>query len=541
MKRISSTIYKTTDIITSTPVKSQKVSLIAFSERAQNTHNNSRAVVAFKDLKHYHDISVSTILRKRFRMPLEDSAWVETTKVLHFTSISPFVIRNLYNKDQVFYENLCAITEKTILERILSKPFYIEGLSSICVQNLESNQHARIELLLFFYGKTIYKFFIKPFINSTIIFNTADEVVAHMLKHNPQGLFSSVPEIFYKQLDIKINNVMSIIKNTTNSIERKKEIAHLKELREVKNAIYMEVDGHHPTDTYVTLIQHFTNFIFGHKKFSFAALKEFINSFNFDGTEYENAYVSMQLACEVSITGQVFRLYYHAPEDSVAIQLKNHNKPNEFQMQCKEETGQSNPDLKLDLLLRKLITFYDVKTYKENGVGKQTISLFQPSIKAYNQQINNIIKGMNNFAKKKEKKKELITLKKIKNEIDKIMYIKNNTALTLEQKFGQIFSIMMELTLNPERKIPGLTFSFAVPLPKDELFEKYYETVLKSNIEKSARENNIVDIIKACFPKTYTMGKIKHKEINTELLTRLYPDVYETKILPILKLLELNL
>jgi hypothetical protein len=98
MKRISSIIIKTL-------VKSQKDSLTGFSDMVQNTPKNTRALVAFKDLKHYHDISVFTILRKRFQMPSENTSWVTRIKV---------------------------INDMPVIE----KPFSILGLSSIKVDDL---------------------------------------------------------------------------------------------------------------------------------------------------------------------------------------------------------------------------------------------------------------------------------------------------------------------------------------------------------------------------------------------------------------------
>jgi hypothetical protein len=194
-----------------------------------------------------------------------------------------------------------------------------------------------------------------------------------------------MPEILYAEINATIEDAMSIISTTKDNSLKNKKITHLNELKAYRNEIIEEVHDKHPIDTYVTLMQHFILTILGDKKFSFSAFKEFLHIMKIDGNDYIQEEISIQLVIEASIIALVFRIYYGEFGDSFEVHLRNPNKTNKFVTQCVEETGQENPDLMLNLILKQLITFYDVKTYTINGVGKQTISLFQGNNKTYKQ------------------------------------------------------------------------------------------------------------------------------------------------------------
>lgn len=282
----------------------------------------------------------------------------------------------------------------------------------------------------------------------------------------------------------------------------------------------------------ITVQQHMFNIITGHYKFKYQILKQYCDYFNIETKYYVNEQITSQTFFEVSIIKKVLELTTMKDMPFIQIILINPNKLPPF-YDIKESMLATNQP-HVDTLIRTcaikstkndiidIINIYvDVKSYKKNGFGFSSFSVFQPTEKTYYQEINNITTALNNFLNNYKNKTDenYINYLKLNAKIKAIKFA--NKATTIEEKFSKIYKLLSEAMLNPIFK--ELKIGLAMPIKTNEAYVEYYNKILKENILKEVTKVNSGKTLEELFPSNYILTKDKQEKIITYYANTLFP------------------
>lgn len=272
--------------------------------------------------------------------------------------------------------------------------------------------------------------------------------------------------------------------------------------------------------TIVTIQQHMQNIVWGSNKLPFKYLEVFCDKYSIDCSSYKDTEITMQTFVEVSALKDILSL--SSLKDFINLKFSIIN-PNNLPLffcvvRSRQHVAQNHGDI--------LVSNYtgttgfssmfclEIKTYTKNGIGRRTLSLFQPTKKLYQQEVNNIINSIKNLPPERKTKEVMQLL----NNIIKIKETGKSPDLIFNNIVGEVITVMFKSYFE------DINFSLSMPLQEDHAFTQYYETVLKKKLELLALDEKIAKKIEELYPINYKMAPESHKELIVEIIEQIFPE-----------------